>query len=296
MNSAEDDTRWVEQTDTAWAARCRRQQVWWRENVLGVPPGPISAARPDRLVGSMLPLDCDRSLNFLAPSIVDAVEARLAEGDHSGKIDQDRLFRNLLSSQPACFNLFGPFVANPGALLSWVRTIDNRAETIRAVRFEWAPDRRRHFDGGSAFDAFITYDTLDERCFLGVECKYAENLAVSTIRVRQPYIDFTTPARGWRDDAAQELNAASTRQFWLNTLLAQSLVERESDYQRGAVVVVACAADETARQVAAYVRGQLLDPDRWLHFSTYEMIVASVSGYDDWRRAFTARYLPGTDR
>ena len=240
----------------------------------------------------MLPLDAPVELNFLDTRIVSAVQSRLSEGVGSGIIERDRLFRNLLSSQPACFNLFGPFVAAPNRLLRWVQTIDEDAAVVTGVRFEWAPPRDQHFDGGSAFDAFVTYETGDARPrFVGVECKYAENLASSSIEVRDVYKSFTAQSGLWADGAADRLNVPSMRQFWLNTLLAQSLAVRGDEFDAGTTVVVSVSSDMSALQAVNDVRAELVTPDKWLRWMPYETVLAAIDDDDDWRTAFVRRYL-----
>jgi hypothetical protein len=285
-----DDTGWSEGGDNSWTAGCRWLQSWWREQQ-GHLPGPRSNT-DGRLVGSMLRFDAPEDANFLDREIVAAVKARLAEGDHSGIIEKDRLRRNLLSSQPTCFNLFGPFVSQPNGLKPWVETLDGEVTTVDVVRFEWAPERAAHFDGGSAFDAFIEYTAGDARRFIGVECKYAENLAATSIKVRDVYIDFTEASGYWIRGAATRLDQKKLRQFWLNTLLAQSLASRPArTYERGMAVVVACAADVSAHSASEAVRAELQEPDRWLRWSPYEEVLATVDGRTEWKRAFRERYL-----
>jgi len=286
-----DDRRWVE-SDTPWAAGCRWLQSWWRAQVLNALPGPKSSSG-GKLVCSMLPLDIGQAANFLGADIEAAVAARLSEGGHSGIIAKDRLYRNLLSSQPMCFNLFGPFVKHPDHLIEWVRTLDDSAVKVRRIRFEWAPERCSHFDGGSAFDAFVEYtaSTGGER-FIGVECKYAENLERSTIKLRNVYGDYTAGSANWRDGASARLSAKHLRQFWLNTLLAQSLVDRGGGtYESGLVVVVAAAADRSADEATASVRSDLIEADRWLRWCPYESVLDATAGHDQWRQMFAKRYL-----
>jgi len=191
--------------------------------------------------------------------------------------------------------MFGPFVKTPNRLLRWVRTIDEDAADVTGVRFEWAPLRAQHFDGGSAFDAFVTYETGDaRRRFIGVECKYAENLASSSITVRDVHRTFTAESALWADGAAERLDAAPLRQFWLNTLLAQSLAERSDEFDAGTTVVVAVSSDASSLQAVTQVRADLLEPDRWLRWVPYETVLAAVDDDDDWRAAFVRRYLDFT--
>jgi len=289
-----DDPRWAER-DTSWAAGCRWLQAWWRHHMLELPVGTRSRDPDSRLVASMLPVGADEGANFLGDDVLSAVQGRVSEGDHSGIIQRDRLFRNLLSSQPACFNLFGPFVTDPAGLLGWVEALDAEAVAVDAVRFEWAPDRDRHFGGGSAFDAFVDYTTEQGgRRFVGVECKYAEDLSRSAMTVRDVYKEFTNAHEAWRQGAADRLDEPRLAQFWLNTLLAQSLVQREDAYESGTVVVVACQSDHAAHEATDAVRFELEDPDLWLRWTPYEHVLSHVSGHDRWVDEFRARYLDFT--
>lgn len=294
-NPAWTDPSWhAERADNAWAKGCRRLQSWWRETQLGLPPGEVSASRPRR-VASMLPLHTPRDANFLHDDAVAAVDHRLAEPGSAGIINPDRLYRNLLSSQPLCFNLFGRFFHEKHHLLPWVKTLDNDAVEVTELRFEWAPPRNRHFGGGSAFDCLIVYRTAGQSTrFVGVETKYAENLASSTINVREPYFDFTRQSAEWREGAAGRLDVKRLRQFWLNTLLAQSCVDkREEGFEQGVCVVMACEHDVAARDATALVRFDLQHPDSWLRWTPYEDLIATLSEPElsDWRTRFETRYL-----
>jgi len=118
------DPSWREPGDNAWARGCRLLQGWWREEIRALPPGPRTRNVGDRLVVSMLGLDAPAEANFLTEDAYRAALDRLADTSGSGIVAEDRLRRNLLSSQPACFNLFGPFVELPSLLLPWVQSID----------------------------------------------------------------------------------------------------------------------------------------------------------------------------
>ncbi|MEQ1731755.1 MAG: hypothetical protein ABL982_25565, partial [Vicinamibacterales bacterium] len=262
----------------------------WRHHELQMPPGPRSR-KTAGLVCSMLPLD-HRDRNFLDDSIAAAAAARLVETHGSGIITKDRLYRNLLSSQPTCFNLFGRFVSHPDALLGWVRTLDPDAVSIEQVRLEWAPERGTHFDGGSAFDAFVAYRTgRGGQRFVGVECKYAEDLRRSSIDVRKVYKDFTARSALWKDGASERLDTNRLKQFWLNTLLGQSLATRGEDFESGLTVVVAGAADRSAAAATDEVRAELVDPNRWLRWYPYEQVLTTIDGHDEWKSQFHRRYL-----
>src|SRR3954454_12743876 len=58
-----DDPGWLEKQDNAWQRGLRLQQAWWRQERLGVPPGP--RAEGTRLVVSMLPLGAGLAPNLM---------------------------------------------------------------------------------------------------------------------------------------------------------------------------------------------------------------------------------------
>jgi len=211
-----DDPTWREGTDTPWQVGLRALQAWWRSEVLELPPGPFHKSNPTRLVASNIDFDAPVDANFLTPEAAAAVEARLAGGS-SGLVSEDRLRRMLLSSQPMCFNGFGHFQApdQRSALLAWVRHLAPEAIEVARIEVERAPPPADHFGGGSAFDAFIEYRRGDGRLgFLGVECKYHEDLRRSDVKkVRDTYRTFTASSGSWHDGAAERLDRPGTRQF-----------------------------------------------------------------------------------
>lgn len=293
VDTSWDDPAWVEPSDTVWQARLRRMQARWREVRLGLPPGPFSAKDPDRLVASTLPFEAPRDANFLTAEIAAAVDRRLAVVGGGGLIKEDRLRRFLLSSQPMCFNLFGNFQTpeRRQELLPWVRSINPAVVEVVRVEVEWAPPAAEHFSGGSAFDAFVEF-LVDsgELGFVGVECKYHEDLKRSDVKnVRDVYKTFTVDSELWQVGAVDRLDVVGRRQFWLNTLLVQSLDAR-AGYTSGQCVIMGCAADLSARSTFDAVRAELADTST-LVWSPWESILAAITGYDDWHSDFQERYL-----
>src|SRR5690349_299748 len=95
---------------TAWRRAARRHQSNWREE-RGYPRGNL---RPrdcsTRSLGSRLQLEFARKggANFLTPQSCMAAVDRMAKTQRLETLDKDRLWSDLLSSMPLCFNLFGP--------------------------------------------------------------------------------------------------------------------------------------------------------------------------------------------
>jgi hypothetical protein len=104
-------------------------------------------------------------LNFLTPAAhLHAKERAPAVRATGGTMETDRLFRNLLSSMPLCFNIFGSLGTHPafGRLLRSL--VDRDAEEAVEVQCEWAPQPpSEHLGDKSAFDALLRYGTGEAR-------------------------------------------------------------------------------------------------------------------------------------
>ena len=243
-------------SDTKWRAQYRALQSWYREVVLDVPPGLKS---PGRLVGSMLPAEAVEvrpGLNFLTPEIAAYVDRRIPEVQAAdGTIEVDRLRRNMLSSMPLCFNLFGHLrgAQRPAAeVLSSLLKLE--IEEIERIEVEWAPPAAEHLGDRTAFDAFIEYRTHDgARGFLGIETKYTEPFS-QTVYESERYRAVTeAPTSGFKPGAYDRLIGPDTNQLWRNALLALSL-RAKGVYAHGHVLVVACRGDAGAAKALKGLR------------------------------------------
>jgi hypothetical protein len=296
---------WAED-DTEWARGCRLLQGWWRSQLEGPVAAGLSTAvggRPQKLVVSMIPAE-NAHMNFLSDGARQAFESWATDG--AGLVGDDRARRNLMSSQPLAFNLFGPFVTDGSPLLSWIRTIDTDATDVVEVRLEWAPPRNTTFGGGSAFDVFISYSAETAQRFLGIECKYAENLASSSIKsiVKHQYTngprkgqrpesyvnyeDYTQTSGHWKPGASDHLDTARLRQIWLNVMLAQRVSETR-EYDGGTSVMLTCQDDHGAWAATREVRRHLTQPAQ-LRWTSYEALLGTLHGVE-WAPQFVNRYL-----
>lgn len=90
-----------------------------------------------------------RRANFLDPAIASLVRRELVYREIGALIDADRLFRNLLSSMPLVFNLFGPLKRDPEFATRVMRLVlPGFNGTITNILFEHSPGR-----GNPAFSA-----------------------------------------------------------------------------------------------------------------------------------------------
>ena len=283
-------------------------QSWWRAEHLRVQPGPSSpsSTKPS---GAWLPLDtvtdpATRHLNFYDAEILALAEHRRRQRSWGGIVKEDRLLRSLLSSQPACFNLFGVLTRHPDVLLAWVQSLGIDAVAIEPtepddpalVRIEYAPPKDQHLGSGSAFDACITYrDSTGRRGVVAVETKYAENLADQKVTTGPKYAAATADLGHWKDTAIQVLDQPVPVQCWQNLLLVQKAVALGTHgWERGTFVMTSDGHDLSALRATATLWGQLHEPESWVRWSPYQAIVEVARAHPEtqaWADWFTTRYL-----
>lgn len=125
--------------------RARLLQSIWREEQ-GYPMGISADANPPRPIGSVLEAKWAQAslANFLTDTIRDVVRAEVLDPVRSrGKLyGQPRIFQNLLSSQPLCFNLFGELQRDlPLATSVMSDMTEGRVQEVTGIDFEHSPGR-----------------------------------------------------------------------------------------------------------------------------------------------------------
>jgi len=278
----------------------RRLQSRWREVELGLPPGSyVDRNGQERLLGSRLPEGSGPHHQLMSNEAVDYALARLPELETEGrKAEPNRLWLNMLSSQPLCFSLFGHLAHHReagarvlDAVLPW--TVD----AIDDVLVEHAPPTAALSLGGdrpdnTAFDTMLIVRSGGEQRVLGVETKYTEPFTQK--RYDKPSYRTITDRKGsWFKPGAAELaKDAKTNQLWRNVMLAQ---ETATALKCAASVVVLTAAhDHHAEEAVQGIEQLLVDPDSSVTHALLEDVIAAADHEPTlavWARRFRDRYL-----
>jgi hypothetical protein len=292
--------------DNPFTAHMRLHQSWYRAKVLKVPCGTGPKSSNTTRYGSMLTrADGERGLNFLTPHIFEVAKRRVAI--KKGLIDRFRLFCNLLSSQPMCFNLFGPLVDNLELGAQLVQAIlPGEAQTVAKVQLEFAPEPARDYlNDQTAFDAFISITRPDGHPgFLGIETKLVETFSAKVYRspIYQRWTEH--PLSPW-PPAEQEVPRSGPRllslevnQLWRDHMLAVAMtLAPGSPYGSGQFMLVYHPLDVEC-VTALNVYQQLLKPeDRSFIAMPLDRLVerwkevVSTPAEIRWLDQFTLRYL-----
>lgn len=285
-------------TDPPFTARMRRHQSWYRAHVLKLPCG-VGPKRGGKPFGNYLTVeDGARGANFLTPGIFDVARRRLDE--QVGVVEEYRLLHNLLSSQPMCFNLFGPLGEDLGLATRLMGAIlGAEVAEVERVVVEYAPEPVSDYLGDrTAFDTFVVYRRPDgQRAFLGIEAKLTEPF--SQTRYDSPlyrrWMDADAP---WRADLPDAADVADVRhnQLWRDHLLAVAL-RRQPGWANGRLALVRHPLDQGCEKTVARYRALLREGDDTFVDLPLDRLVRAwapllrTAAERAWLDAFQMRYL-----
>ena len=168
--------------------KCRLLQSWYRVEKLGEPDcGPWR--RGGRPVGSTLVNGERTGANFLSPAAFAYAKEKVAEKETNPDLTLDayRLFNNMLSSMPMCFNLFSDFRERARDGCGTTRRVlaamfaESPITAIDSVEVEMLPrPTERYIDDKTAFDAAVLFrDASGLRGLVSIETKYTDKLGVN---------------------------------------------------------------------------------------------------------------------
>lgn len=248
--------------------RARILQAIWREEK-GLSCGTHRGAP----LGSRLPMpEAEHSLaNYLTERIQETVRVEVnGSAKSDGKLyGKPRIFNDLLSSQPMCFNLFAELRSDLALASKVVQDMtDGRFTKVTGIKFEHSPGRRdpRFTNDNSAFDVFLECTTRSNKPgFIGIEVKYHENLRDPASSHKERYDEIAAQMGCFIPEAATRLRKAPLQQIWRDHLLAGSL-QRHEQYDDALFVVL---YPQDNKHVQAAVDG-------------YRACLSDASSFDSW--------------
>lgn len=253
-------------------------------------------------LGSLLEIDWARMIgaNFLTDTIRSIVKERLKPGNYqSGQmIKEDRLYSNLLSSQPLSFNLFGELKEDLQLASDVFQQItQGRFEEVVGIRFEWSPGRGepKYTDDNSAFDVYICGTTPEGgKIFAGIEVKYHEDLKESITR-KSRYVEIAKMMSCFKSDCMPKfLEVKSLHQIWRDHLLAG--IHRITDkFEDGFFVFLYPEGNEYCKEAVEEYQGCLFKREAFAAW-TIEKFVNELGNHSSvaWIDKFFDRYLDFT--
>ena len=286
--------------DNLLTSKMRKHQSWNRANELHLPYGTGPGPNNTSSYGNMLTRnDGEAGRNFLTQEIYEVTLDRIAQG--GGVVEKYRLLHNMLSSQPMCFNLFGPLVRDHDLAKNLLAAIvpEKIAEVTR-VEIEWAPQPATDYlNDRTAFDAFIEYRTEDGHLVgLGIETKLSEPFSQKVYDRPEYRRWMQLPDSPWCPDSWNKVQAIEYNQLWRDHLLAVALrFHPKSKFNRTRLMFVYHPEDVNCAHNILYYKNLLRDDDDSMFSLSIDQIVdrwLSVAKKDDhkkWLESFKKRYI-----
>lgn len=283
-------------TDNVFQRRARLLQALWREGR----SLPIGERRPGVPLGSRLPKAFAKEAgpNLMTPVALAAArrEVDAMRAGSGQKIDEDRLWANLLSSQPLAFSLF----ADLGADLELATRVftgrwPDRIAAVTKVGFEYSPGRSspKYTADRTAFDVYVEHTTpRGGRGFIGIEVKYHEALTDAPAEHRPRYDEVTAAMGCFKPELVAGLRRKPVEQIWRDHMLAGSMLLASSDWETGLYVFLYPEDNEPCRAAVQLYRDHLSDSGTF-DAVTLEQFVDAIGKETDarWVRDVRDRYL-----
>lgn len=264
-------------------------------------PAGVAAGGPERIPNGtkLTDTDAESGANFLSPKIWDVVQKRIAEPQPLQTLDPDRLRRDLLSSMPMAFNLFGEATANPEARLALAQLFAPDVTLDPAhvdIVFEWSPQRRSpmYTRDRTAFDVAIRIGD-GPQTVVGIETKYHEDAKLDreASPEQQDFLIGIAESSGafkpgWQD----KVLATPLRQVWRDHLLALSMRNHPNLWTSATRYVLIYPAGNCSYATVADEYQAVLASSGSFRALTLEQVVDSAFAHDKHlAERFKSRYL-----
>jgi len=238
--------------------RARILQSMWRIKQ-NIDPG----IHQGHKLGSLLPMPRAKEsfANFITDRTREVVRREIADnmGRKSNEkklYSEPRIFNNLLSSQPLCFNQFAELSHDLDLASAVVAELtERRFRKVLKIDFEYSPGRRdpRYTGDRSAMDVFLKCKTRTGKLgFIGIEVKYHEDMREpadgNTERHEEHlerYKEIAAEMGCFKPDGTEALMAAPLEQIWRDHLLT-GITRLRADHHEDALFVMLYPKDNEA--------------------------------------------------
>lgn len=265
--------------ESGFKKRIRFHQGWWRAFVLAEDEGNNPVQKNEKVCNTILNGDVSKK-NFLSERILVAVEQTIDDRKKAGSgiIEEQRLYNNLLSSQPLCFNFFGELYADKALCLKILQQYWPELTEVTNVIFEYSP-KQNYTKDNSAFDVAFEVMSKGRSGFIGFECKYTDTF--SSTEYRKP--EYERIFQKGREIAFtsdyDEYTASKYNQLFRNQLIAEALVQNR-EYQFVYTGIFCHHDDNSALRTGTEFQGMLKNGEQKFKVITYRDFIEKIQKLD----------------
>lgn len=290
--------------DNGLKRQIRAHQGWWRLNVLNQKAG-LNPIDDSKSVCNTITEGEISGNNFLTANTFEVVNETLknrTEND-GGMIEPTRLYNNLLSSQPLCFNFFGELQKNRDFGLKVLKLFWKDITEFHRVIFEYSHPNNYTKDS-SAFDIGFEVSFGEKKGFIGLECKYTDTFSFKPSKSEFFYGEkgnknyevylkvFEENRHIFLAEYSQYIKSKGYNQLFRNQLMAESMENKDYDVVKTGIF---CYQDDESAIKSASEFKSLLIPDKF-KIITYADFIQEVQRLEltweqrEWTMLLWARY------
>lgn len=291
--------------DTQFVAKCRRKQSVYRSDVLNLEIRPYKGRDGIHYYGNYISDGENTGANFLEDYIFEYAKDRVKNREKYETIESDRLFNNLLSSQPMAFNLFCPLRKMVQESPEEATRVISAAlpqfhiHEVTEVDLEFIPENYNLLTGDkSAMDAIIRFKNQEGRdCFIAIETKYSENLGTNEASNKEKAFETIRDIKCFNPDIERRIMEKKVRltQIYRNFLLSETY-GRDIDAESYSIVLAPADHPSTDREVKSLTDELSSDYKGRIQSISLEdfigsLIANSCGRYAETFKRFKERYL-----
>lgn len=286
--------------DTRFKAAARLLQALWRtERDMPVGTHAPASGEPRKLGSRIEAGYAKKGANFLSTAIAKLAFRESVYREIGAVIEQERLWTNMLSSQPLCFNLFGDLKLNPDKATKFFQYLfPDYVEEVDGIYFEHSPGRGDECftADNTAFDVFAVCRTrAGEQGFVAIEVKYSEAMAEPLARLRPRYDELSRAVSIYREPEAGSLRGNPLQQLWREHMLCRAMVGNGL-YESGRFVLIYPKQNHHCESAAKLYQRELISPEpavSGFQAVTLEACFAAYKaiGDEEMAQALHSRYL-----
>ena len=259
-------------SENGFKKRMRFHQGWWRAFILAENEGDYPTRKGEVICNTISNGQISRK-NFLSGKIFEAVEQTIQERKlaQTGILEENRLFNNLLSSQPLCFNFFGELKIDTNFALLVLKKFWPNLTKVKRVIFEFSP-AGNYTNDNSAFDVAFEVMAGDVSGLVGLECKYTDSFSTTEYE-KEAYRHIFNQSKGKVFLAEyDEFKSARFNQLFRNQLIAESLMQN-GHYNFVYTGLFCHQDDKSALQTGAEFQHMLNNGNEIFRIITYQEFI-----------------------
>jgi len=295
------------ESDNPLQKRMRHHQSWWRTCLMGEEQGQ-HPLKPEDKIGSSILNGKESAINFLDEFAKKAVHDTLTSRNNGSKglIKEDRLYNNLLSSQPLCFNFFGRLKYNLKLATKVFQQFYPDVQEVADILFEFVPNDASNGDN-SAHDVALKFvNSTGVKGLIGMECKYTEPFSPKEYgkddkdkkdgKYRNVYNNSSA-----FEESYEELTNTKYNQLFRNQLIVESaLLTKDSSYKIGYSGLFCFQEDQNAIDKGKAFQKMLKNGEERFKIITFADLIETIQKSEidwetrEWSMMLWARYC-GTE-